>query len=467
MKAFMDEDFLLESETAKKLYHEFAKEMPIFDYHCHLTAKEIAENKSFSSMTEIWLDGDHYKWRALRSNGVPEELVTGAADDKEKFLKWAETVPYTLGNPLYHWTHLELKRYFDFSKPLSAKTAEEAWEHCSKLLQTEEFTAKELIRKSNVKGLCTTDDPLDDLAYHKEIKEDSTFNIHVLPTFRPDGALNVENADFSSWTEKLSKLTGIEMTSFEDFRAALAERIQYFHDAGCRLSDHGLDSNFYISADAAEVNSIFLKGLANEDLTKEEIIKYKTAVLKELGKLYHKNGWAMQLHIGALRKTNTKKFEQVGPNTGFDSIADFTYAEDLSKLLDSLDYENNLPKTIIYNLNPRDNYMIGSMIGNFQEDIPGKIQFGTAWWFGDQRDGMVDQIKVLANTGLLARFVGMLTDSRSFLSYTRHEYFRRILCNVIGEWVENGEYPADYEILEEIIKDICYRNIDNYLAIES
>lgn len=467
MKAFMDEDFLLETETAKKLYHEYAADMPIFDYHCHLTAKEIAENRSFANMTEIWLDGDHYKWRALRSNGVPEELVTGEAEDKEKFFKWAETVPYTLGNPLYHWTHLELKRYFNFSKTFSAKTAEEAWKHCNQLLQTEEFTAKELIRKSNVKGLCTTDDPLDDLAYHKKIKEDPAFNIHVLPTFRPDGALNVESGEFKNWSEKLSGLTGIEMSSFENFKKGLAARVQYFHDAGCRLSDHGLDSNFYIEADPDELNHIFNKGLSNEALSKKEIIQYKTAVLKELGKLYHEKGWAMQLHIGALRAVNTKMLERVGPNTGYDSIADFTYAEDLSKLMNAMAYEDSLPKTIIYNLNPRDNYMIGSMIGNFQEEMPGKIQFGTAWWFGDQRDGMVDQIKVLANTGLLSRFVGMLTDSRSFLSYTRHEYFRRILCNVIGGWVENGEYPADFEMLEEIIKDICYRNIDNYLAIES
>lgn len=467
MKAFMDEDFLLESETAKTLYHEFAKDMPIFDYHCHLTAKEIAENKTFANLAEIWLDGDHYKWRALRSNGVPEEWVTGKADDREKFQKWAETVPFTLGNPLYHWTHLELKRYFGIAKPLSPKTADEIWETCNALLQAEEFTAQQLIKRSNVKGLCTTDDPLDDLAYHKQIKEDESFDVHVLPTFRPDGALNIESPSFKEWISRMEEVTGVTVENFTGLVEGLEARVQYFHESGCRLSDHGLDSNFYLEASDEELNRIFAKALAQETLEKDEIVKYKTAVMKALGKMYAQHGWAMQLHIGALRSNNQRKLESVGPNTGFDSIHDFIYAEDLSNLLNALDYEGVLPKTIIYNLNPRDNHMVASMIGNFQEEIPGKIQFGTAWWFNDQRDGMEEQIKVLANHGLLARFVGMLTDSRSFLSYTRHEYFRRILCNIIGKWVENGEYPADFDILEIIIKDICYGNIETYLAIES
>lgn len=467
MKAFMDKNFLLETDTAKTLYHDYAKDMPIFDYHCHLTAKDIAENKSFSSLTEIWLSDDHYKWRALRSHGVPEKWITGDGDDREKFQKWAEMVPYTLGNPLYHWTHLELRRYFDMPKALTAQTADAIWEHCNRLLQTDAFTAQELIKRSNVYGLCTTDDPLDDLAYHKEIKENEAFDVHVLPTFRPDGALTVESSDFSKWIGKLEQLTGVQMTSFGAVVSGLEARVDYFHEVGCRLSDHGLDSNFYLEADKEEVNAIFLKGLANEDLSKEEIVKYKTALMKSLGKLYNDHGWAMQLHIGALRSNNTKKLETVGPNTGFDSIADFTYAEDLSNLLNALDYVNHLPKTIIYNLNPRDNYMIATMIGNFQDEMPGKIQFGTAWWFGDQRDGMEEQMKVLANCGLLSQFVGMLTDSRSFLSYTRHEYFRRILCNLIGKWVENGEYPADFETLGKIVKNICYGNIERYLAIES
>jgi glucuronate isomerase len=466
VKAFMDENFLLETETAKVLYHDFAKNMPIFDYHCHLSAKEIAENKSFSNMTEVWLDDDHYKWRALRSNGIQEEWITGDGDEKEKFNKWAETVPYTIGNPLYHWTHLELKRYFDITSPLSGQTANEIWEQCNKLLNTDAFTAQELIKRSNVKGLCTTDDPLDDLKYHKEIKGNEAFDVLVLPTFRPDGALNVESESFCDWIEKLEEITGVKIDSFSSFVLCLEARVKYFHEIGCRLSDHDLNSNFYLEADDEEINNIFKKGLSNESLSNDEIIKYKTAVMMSLGKLYHEHGWAMQLHIGALRNNNSKKLNSIGPNTGFDSIADFTYAKDLSNLLNSLDFVNTLPKTIIYNLNPRDNYMIASMIGNFQEEMPGKIQFGTAWWFSDQREGIVDQIKVLANCGLLSKFVGMLTDSRSFLSYTRHEYFRRILCNVIGSWVENGEYPADFDTLGEIVEDICYFNIERYLEIE-
>jgi glucuronate isomerase len=467
LKEFMDESFLLETETAERLYQDFAKDMPIFDYHCHLSAKEIAEDKSFSSLTEVWLEGDHYKWRALRSFGVNEKWITGNGDEKEKFVKWAEMVPFTIGNPLYHWTHLELKRYFDINIPLNPQSADLIWEKCNELLATKDFTARELIKRSNVNGLCTTDDPLDDLRYHKLLKNDDSFDVHVLPTFRPDGALAVESNSFKEWIGELEKLTGTEVHHFNDLLTGLEARVDYFHEAGCRLSDHGLDSSFYLEADPDEINHILTKGLANDHLSKEEVIKYKTAVMKSLGSMYAERGWAMQLHIGALRNNNRKKFESIGPNTGFDSIADFTYAEDLSNLLNSLDYTDSLPKTIIYNLNPRDNYMIASMIGNFQEDIPGKIQFGTAWWFGDQRDGMVNQIKVLANCGLLSQFVGMLTDSRSFLSYTRHEYFRRILCNVIGNWVENGEYPADFETLEKIIKDICYNNVERYLAIES
>lgn len=467
MKPFMDDDFLLDTETAKTLYHQFAKDMPIFDYHCHLTAQEIAENKSFTNLTEIWLKGDHYKWRALRSNGVLEEFITGERDDKEKFDKWAETVPFTIGNPLYHWTHLELQRFFGIDKPLSPKTADEIWEKCNEKLQEPSFTAQELIKRSNVKGLCTTDDPLEDLNYHKQLKDNGDFDVHVLPTFRPDGALNIEQASFSEWVGKLEKTVGEKIKSFSDLVNSLEARIQYFHEVGCRLSDHGLDSKFYLEASDEEVNRIFLTKLDNQTLNSEEVVKYKTALLHALGKLYAKYGWAMQIHIGALRNNNSKMLKRIGPNTGFDSIADFTYADDLSRLLDSLDYIDALPKTVIYNLNPRDNYMIASMVANYQENIPGKIQFGTAWWHNDQRDGMEEQIKILSNVGILSRFVGMLTDSRSFLSYTRHEYFRRILCNVIGNWVENGEYPADFETLEIIIKDICFNNIEAYLAIES
>lgn len=465
MKAFMDKDFLLETETAKTLYHNFAKDMPIIDYHCHLSAKEIAENKTFSNLTEIWLKEDHYKWRALRSNGVDEKWVTGDGEEREKFNKWAETVPYLLGNPLYHWTHLELKRVFNVEKTLNPVTADEIWNHCNELLGTSSFTAQELIKSFNVDSLCTTDDPLDDLKYHKKIQENVNLNVKVLPTFRPDGALTVESPSFYEWIGKLEELSNIQIDSFSNLVKAIETRVDYFNKAGCRLSDHGLDSNFYLEASEEEVNAIFLKGLANKALNNEEKIQYKTAMLKSLGKLYRQYGWAMQLHIGAIRNNNTRMFEKIGSNTGFDSIADFTYAADLSHLLDSLNADNSLPKSIIYNLNPRDNYMIASMVGNFQGEVPGKIQFGTAWWFNDQRNGMVDQINVLANCGMLSNFVGMLTDSRSLLSFTRHEYFRRILCNVIGEWVEKGEYPEDIEILGNIVKNICYFNIKNYLEL--
>ena len=466
MKAFMDEQFLLKTETAQKLYHEYAKDMPIIDYHCHLSAKEIAEDKVFANLHEIWLEGDHYKWRALRANGVEERFITGDATDKEKFDKWAATVPYTLGNPLFHWTSLELRRYFGLEKQLSKETADEIWEHCNKLLQTKEFTARSLIQKSNVQVICTTDDPIDDLQYHKSIQMDDSFPVKVLPTFRPDGALGIELDTFSEWVQKLEKASGQTVYTFSDFLSGLHKRVAFFHEAGCRLSDHGLDSSFYKEFQQTDIEIIFQKGLNNSPLSEEEVVQFKTATMIELGKMYAQKGWAMQLHIGAIRNNNKRMLRVAGPNTGFDSINDFSYASDLSNLLNALDYTDELPKTIIYNLNPRDNYMVGTMVGNFQGNVPGKIQFGTAWWFGDQRDGMLEQLKVLSNTGLLARFIGMLTDSRSFLSYIRHEYFRRILCDLIGDWVETGEYPPDFELLEKIIKDICYNNVQNYLSIE-
>ncbi|AWE07249.1 glucuronate isomerase [Lysinibacillus sp. 2017] len=465
MKPFKDEHFLLKTKTAQKLFHEYAKEMPIIDYHCHLSAKEIAENKAFQDLSEIWLQGDHYKWRALRANGVEERFITGDATAKEKFDKWAATVPYTMGNPLFHWTALELDKYFGIDKILTPNTADEIWERCNNQLNTKQFTSRALIEKSNVHVICTTDDPIDDLQYHRSLKEEG-YRVKVLPTFRPDGALGIELETFSQWIINLITVSGVNIISYKDFLIALKQRIQYFDELGCKLSDHGLDASFYHLFSAEEIEVIFQKGLKNDALTEKEVIQFKTSTLIELGKMYAEKGWAMQLHIGAIRNNNRRMLECVGQNTGYDSIHDFTYSADLSQFLDALDYTNELPKTIIYNLNPRDNYMIGSMIGNFQGGIPGKMQFGTAWWFGDQRDGMVEQIKVLANTGLLARFVGMLTDSRSFLSYTRHEYFRRILCDVIGEWVENGEFPADYELLGNIIKDICYFNIKNYLSLE-
>jgi glucuronate isomerase len=467
MKPFMNEDFLLETETAKKLYHEFAKEMPIFDFHCHLSPKEIAENKKYSNITEIWLGGDHYKWRAMRSNGVTEDFMTGDKPAREKFEKWAETVPYAIGNPLYHWTHLELQRYFGIEETLSPKTSEMVWNKTNELLDTKEFTARELMKRSNVKGICTTDDPIDDLRYHKAIQEDKTFDIKVLPTFRPDKAINIEKVGFVEWINELSKVVGFEVDSYTALKLALTERVDFFHEVGCRISDHGLDSVVFAEATDEKLNEIFKKGLNKETLTEEELKAYKGKLLQHLGREYARHGWTMQLHIGALRNNSTRMFNKLGPDTGFDSIGDEIFAQGLSKLLDSLDSTDELPKTILYCLNPRDNYVLGTMIGAFQGGgIPGKIQFGSGWWFCDQRDGMEDQMKALANLGLLSRFVGMLTDSRSFLSYTRHEYFRRILCNLLGRWVENGEYPADFEMLETIVKGICYNNAANYFGIE-
>lgn len=466
MTAFLSEDFLLETDTAKQLFHQTANGLPIFDYHCHLSAKEIAENRRFANLTEIWLEGDHYKWRLMRANGIPEDYISGEANPFDKFMAWAKTIPYAIGNPIYHWTHLELQRYFGMDEPLSEQNAEQVWEQCNQLLQGDDFSTRSLLLRSNVIGLCTTDDPLDDLRYHKQLREDEQFPILVLPTFRPDGALSIEHSTFTEWMDRLQQITKQPIGTFRQLVDALAERVTYFHHLGCRLADHGLDSKFYEQATIEEVNLIFQKGLRAEKLTAREVVKYKTALLLELGRLYKKHNWAMQLHIGALRNTNTKALLSMGINAGFDSIADFTYAQDLASLLDSLCAEDQLPKTVIYNLNPRDNYMIASLVGNFQEEIPGKIQFGTAWWFNDHIDGMEEQLKALANTGLLPRFIGMLTDSRSFLSFTRHEYFRRILCNLIGNWVESGQYPATVTLLQEIIEKICYKNILAYLEID-
>ncbi|WP_404455206.1 glucuronate isomerase [Virgibacillus necropolis] len=466
MKQFLDKDFLLETETAKELFHKYAKDMPIFDYHCHLTAKEIAEDRRFSSIAEAWLGEDHYKWRLLRANGVPEEYVTGSKSDKEKFIKWAETVPQLIGNPLYHWTHLELQRCFGIDEVLTSETAEQIWQKSNKKIQQGNFSAREIIKQFDVRALCTTDDPVDSLDYHKQLKEDHSFDTKVLPTFRPDGALNIHADTFVNWIERLESVYGSVIYTFTEFLQALSNRVDYFHEVGCRLSDHGLDSSFYVDADQQTCEIIFEKARNKRSISEEEATQFKSYVLVFLGKLYSNKGWSMQFHIGGLRSTNTRMLEKVGPNTGFDSIADFTYAEDLSNLLNELDITNELPKTILYNLNPRDNYMMATMAGNFQGDIPGKIQFGTAWWFNDQRDGMEAQIKTLANVGILSRFIGMLTDSRSLLSYTRHEYFRRILCNIVGKWVENGEYPNDVESLGKLVQDISFNNIERYLDIE-
>jgi glucuronate isomerase len=467
LERFMDENFLLSNETAVRLYHDHAADMPIYDYHCHLSPKEIWEDKSYNNITEVWLYGDHYKWRAMRANGVDEKYITGSGSDYDKFIAWAKTVPYTIGNPLYHWTHLELRRYFDIYEVLDGNTADLVWNKANEKLRQEGFTARSIIERSNVKLLCTTDDPLDDLTYHKKIQGLDNFGVRVLPAFRPDKGVEIQNEAFSSWVSKLEDTIGRGIHSFEDYLIALENRVNYFHDRGCRLSDHGLEYVPYREAGNEKLEEIFMKGRKGEGITREEGDAFRTAVLLFLGRLYAKLNWAMQLHIGAIRNNNTRMYKLLGPDTGFDSIHDHNIAYGLSRFLDALDRDGMLPRTILYTLNPKDNYVLASMTGNFQGDgIPGKIQFGSAWWFNDQRDGMVEQMKVLANVGLLSRFVGMLTDSRSFLSYTRHEYFRRILCNIIGEWAENGEVPKDMDLLGKMVKDICFNNARNYFQME-
>lgn len=463
MKKFMDENFLLQTETAQKLYHEHAAKMPIFDYHCHVPPKEIAEDKQFENITQVWLYGDHYKWRAMRANGVNERFCTGDASDWEKFEKWAETVPNTLRNPLYHWTHLELKLFFGIDKLLNPSTAKEIWDECNAKLQTPEYSVRNIIRKANVHTICTTDDPVDSLEYHRQIKADN-FEVAVLPAWRPDKAMAVENTSaFNRYADQLAEVSGISTGNFSDFMDALEKRHQFFHENGCRLSDHGLETIVAEEFTEEEIRKIFQKIRSGTDLGKMEIAKFKSCMLIEFGLMDHSRGWTQQFHLGALRNNNTRLFNALGPDTGFDSIGDFEIGRPLSRFLDKLDMENKLTKTILYNLNPRDNELFATMIGNFQDgSVPGKMQFGSGWWFLDQKDGMEKQINALSNMGLLSRFVGMLTDSRSFLSYSRHEYFRRTLCNLIGNDVENGEIPNDMELLGQMVENICFNNAKEY-----
>ena len=448
---FINDDFMLHGETAKKLFHDFAEDMPIIDYHCHLPVQMIAENHKFKNAYDLFLGGDHYKWRQLRTNGIDEKYITGDADDYEKFKAFAETMPLLIGNPLYHWTHLELKRYFGIDETLSGKTCEAIWNRCNELLADDSFSAQELIKKSNVAVICTTDDPADDLRYHKQLKD---FPTKILPAFRPDMATQIEKETFIPYMEKIG------VKSYGELIDWITERIEYFHSVGCRLSDHAME---YVPFAIGDPAKSFDKKMSGAELTKEEVDVFKTAVLKHCAKLYVKYDWAMQLHIGALRNNNRRMYEKLGADTGFDSVNDLCIAEPLAKFMDNLEYDDCLPKTILYTLNPKDNYVLGTMLGNFQKaPTAGKIQFGSGWWFNDQRDGMTEQMKSLANLGMISRFVGMLTDSRSFVSYTRHEYFRRIMCNLIGSWVDAGEYPKDYEALETIIKGICYNNANEY-----
>jgi glucuronate isomerase len=461
MKSFIHDDFLLNNDVAKTLYHDFAKQVPIIDYHCHLDPKEIYEDKKFENLFDLWLSGDHYKWRLMRANGVTEDYITGNKPHYEKFLKWAEVVPYLIGNPLYHWTHFELKRYFQIDDLLSLDTAESIYNNVNKQLET--LTARKLIEMSNVEIIVTTDDPIDSLVYHDKLREDKSFKTRVLPAFRPDKAINIELSWFQEWVLKLSKVVGYPLNSLESLKKALIERIDFFHEKGSRLSDHALDMVMYEKATEAEVKSIYLKAINHENLTKQEIRKYKGYMLTFLGQEYCKRDWVQQYHIGALRNVSERMLKNLGPDTGFDAINDGYIAKPLSQLLDALDSTASLPKTILYTLNPRDFEVVITMMQAFQGGgIPGKIQFGSGWWFLDTIDGMTKQLKALANNGLVSRFVGMLTDSRSFLSYPRHEYFRRLLCNIIAEEVVLGLFPNNTELLGKIVKDIAYYNAKSY-----
>jgi glucuronate isomerase len=463
MKKFMDENFLLSNETAVKLYHDYAKKMPIIDYHCHLSPKEIYENKTYKNITEVWLYGDHYKWRAMRANGVDEKYVTGDASDYDKFMAYAKAVPQTIGNPLYHWSHLELQRYFDVHELLNEENAPAIWEKVNAKLTGPGFGARDFITKSDVKVVCTTDDPIDSLEYHIKIKEDASFECKILPSFRPDKALEINRATFLPWIAKLAEVSGQEVGSYDQLLAALESRVNFFDSVGCKVSDHALDYVPYAETTKQEAAAIFAKALKGEAVSLEEEKKYKTYTLVFLGKLYADRGWAMQYHINAARNNNTRMFNILGPDTGYDSINDSSIAFPLVKLLDELAKEDKLPKTILYSLHPKDHHVVGTVIGSFQGGgTAGKIQFGSGWWFLDTKEGMILQMKTLADLGLLSRFVGMLTDSRSFLSYTRHEYFRRILCNLIGGWVENGEFPNDIELLGSIVQGISYNNAQEY-----
>ena len=462
---FLSDNFLLTNKTAEKLYFEYAKDMPIIDYHCHIDPREIYEDRRFENITQLWLGGDHYKWRIMRSNGVCEKYITGNAPDREKFQAFAEALPRAIGNPMYHWCHLELKNYFGYNGILNGKTAEEVWQLSLEKLAEADFSAKNLIRRSNVSMIGTTDDPTSDLRYHK-LLADEGFEVKVLPSFRPDPALNCHKVGFADYIGKLSAASGIEISSAEDVARALTQRIEFFNERGCRASDHGLDYVMYCEASAEQINATFKKAMRGEVVTLEEREAYQTYLLLHCAREYSRLGWVMQLHFSCMRNPNSRRFETLGADSGFDCIASTDNCFALRSTLDALEYEDKLPKTILYSLNPADDAWIDTLMGAFQgAGVRGKIQHGSAWWFNDNKVGMENQMTSLANLGLLGNFVGMLTDSRSFLSYARHEYFRRILCNLIGKWVEGGEYPADMDTLGEIVRDICYNNAKNYFNI--
>lgn len=465
MKNFLDENFLLQNKTAEKLYHEFAKTMPVIDYHNHLPPDQIANDINFQNLTQVWLYGDHYKWRAMRTNGVNESYCTGNKTDYEKFEKWAATVPYTLRNPLYHWTHLELQRYYNIDKILSADTAKEIYDEASAKLITPEYSVRNLLRKANVKVLCTTDDPIDSLEHHKKIADDN-FEIKILPAFRPDKAMNSDDvAGLNAYIAKVEAASNISVSSYGDYLKALKNRHDFFASMGASVSDHGLEQIYAEDYTDAEIRNIFSKIRSGHAVSYEEGLKFKSAMLVDFAKMDHEKGWVQQYHLGALRNNNLRMMKTLGADTGWDSIGDFSQGRALSKFLSKLDTDDQLAKTILYNLNPADNELMATMIGNFNDgSVAGKVQFGSGWWFLDQKDGMIKQMNALSNMGLLSKFVGMLTDSRSFMSYPRHEYFRRILCNMFGEEIENGEIPNNIEWVGQVIKDICFNNANNYFG---
>ena len=465
MKSFLDQNFLLSNSTAEKLYHDYAVSMPLIDYHCHLAPEQIANNIQFKNLTDAWLAGDHYKWRALRTNGVDEAYCTGNKSDEEKFMKWAETVPYTMRNPLYHWTHLELQRYFDIHEILNPSAAKKIYDQASAQLQTPAYNTQGLIKKMNVRVICTTDDPIDSLEYHQQIAA-SGFEVKVFPAFRPDKAMEVSQAEiFASYINKLEKASNTTINKYDDYLTALKNRHDFFAINGCNVSDHGLEEIYAEDFTTVEINSIFDKVRAGKEVSLLEQRKFKSCMLLQFAEWDWEKGWIQQYHLGALRNNNSRMLKLLGPDTGWDSIGDFSQATALSKFLNKLDTHNKLTKTIIYNLNPADNELMATMIGNFNDgSVAGKVQFGSGWWFLDQKDGMERQINALSNLGLLSRFVGMLTDSRSFLSYPRHEYFRRILCNMLGKEIENGELPNDMEWIGKMIQDICFNNANEYFG---
>lgn len=467
MKEFMDKDFLLSTQTAQELYHEYAAKVPVLDYHCHINPQEIAEDRKFENITQVWLGGDHYKWRQMRSNGIDEYYITGDAPDREKFQKWAETLEMAIGNPLFHWSHLELQRYFDYHGVLNGDTAEEVWNLCNAKLSEDSMSVRNLIRQSNVTLICTTDDPADDLRWHKMIADDDSFEVQVLPAWRPDKAMNLEKPDYTEYLARLGAAAEMEIKTFADLKTALEKRMEFFDQMGCRASDHALEYVMYVPAPEKEVEEIFAKRLAGSEVSRIEELKFKTAFMLFVAGEYTRLDWAMQLHYGCKRDNNRQMYQQLGPDTGYDCINNYAPSSETADFLNALMEADHLPKTILYSLNPNDDEALGTILGCFQNsDAVGKIQQGSAWWFNDNKTGMMKQMTSLANLSLLGNFNGMLTDSRSFLSYPRHEYFRRILCELIGGWVENGEYPKDMKNLEKIVKGISYNNAIRYFGFD-